>query len=176
MSRSGKWYPIRTDNISNMLTDILSKFRSELELAIKPIEERLDELESRTGQGVTTTTRRGLTEEDLPLPMEEMEVGMSWTEIKQQQQGWREAYIDLMALRRAMFGYTMLAASMGLDKNMRQQLRQIENMISAAVRLMQTIRVLQAMEAGTMGWWGLPLTGGMLAATFVYSAKATGGG
>ena len=163
------FYPIHN------LSDILSKFRNELNLALQDVNKRIDELESRIGQGATTT-RRGLTEEDLPLPMEEMEVGMSWTEIKQQQQGWREAYIDLMALRRAMFGYTMLAASMGLDKNMRQQLRQIENMISAAVRLMQTIRILQAMEAGTMGWWGLPLTGGMLAATFVYSAKATGGG
>ena len=162
-------------NIRN-LEDILSKFRAELNAEIIPLTQRIEALESKIGQGVGVgVSTRGLTEEDLPLPIGEMEVGMSWMEEKTADD-WRATYVEALAARRALYGYAMLADSLGLPKDMREHVRQLESITSGVIRLMQTIRILEAVEAGTIwGPWGWVLAGGTLAATFVYSARVGGG-
>jgi predicted HAD superfamily phosphohydrolase len=83
--------------------------------------------------------------------------------------------------RRAVYGYAMLLDSMGLPKDQREMVRQVENSITSMMRLMQTIRVLdltiKAFEAGMgpMGWVYLAMAGGMAAATMMYGQRSLGG-
>ena len=162
---SDRFYPI------NSLSDILSKFRAELELALVDIRQRLDNLEQQVQQGVGTTelldpelmkTKYG--EYIYPEPEETTA------------EDWRAVYVEALAARRAIYGYAMLADSLGLPKDMKEHVRQLEAITSGAIRLMQTIKILEAVEAGTIwGPWGWLLAGGTLAATFVYTARAGGG-
>jgi len=157
---SDRFYPI------NSLSDILSKFRAELNIALEEVNKRIDELEARILQGNITTTE-----------------GEREVETEEGEDRTYRALSTIAAIgaaRRALYGYAMLADSLGLPKDMREQVRQLEAMTSAAMRLMQTIKLLEyaqaAFEAGTpMGWLLLALAGGTAAATIVYTARSGGG-
>jgi len=85
------------------------------------------------------------------------------------------------AARRAMFGYAMLLDKLGLPKEQKQTVKSIEAVISGAMRLMQTMKMVQysmaAFEAGMgpVGWVYLAMAGGTAAASMMYGNKALGG-
>ena len=176
MSKSGRWYPIRTDTASNMLEDVLSKFRSELELALEPIKERLDALESRITTGTPET---GF----IPADIMKTEYYKYEYPAEEETGGVRPLTLisEISAARRALYGYGMLATELGLPKDMQEGIRHLEHMTSAVMRLYQTMILLQAaqtaFEAGTpMGWVMLALAGGSAAASLVYAGRSVGGG
>jgi hypothetical protein len=161
------YYPIKD------LSDILAKFRLELELALEPIRERLDALESRTG-----TAETGYIPDDVmkteyykyEYPVEEETGGVRPLSM----------IAEISAARRALYGYGMLATELGLPKEMGEQIRHFEQLTSAVMRLYQTMILLQAaqtaFEAGTpMGWLMIILAGGSAAASLVYTGRAVGG-
>jgi len=170
MSKSGRWYPIRTDNFQDMLTDVLSKFRSELELALQPINDRLDALESQIQavegvkgeEGEVTVREAGYAEGFEPV--EPMSI--------------QDVYVTTLMARRAIYGYAMLLESMGLSKEQKEAVRQLEAMTTVAIRTIQTLKMLEvavaAFEAGSgpYGWLMLALAGGTAAASLVYSGRA----
>jgi len=83
--------------------------------------------------------------------------------------------------RRSVYGYAMLLDSLGLPKDQREMIRQVEASITAMMRLMQAVRAtelaIQAFEAGMgpIGWVYLAMSGGMYAATIMYGSKTLGG-
>jgi len=83
--------------------------------------------------------------------------------------------------RRSVYGYAMLLDSLGLPKDQREMIRQVEASITAMMRLMQAVRAtelaIRAFEAGMgpMGWVYLAMSGGMYAATIMYGSKTLGG-
>lgn len=93
-------------------------------------------------------------------------------------------YVHLLMVRRALYGYGMLLTQMGLSKDQREVVKQLERMATTATRLMQTLKVLMTMmemyEKGTLfGPYGMLLgliAGGTLAASMAFSAKMGGGG
>jgi hypothetical protein len=84
-----------------------------------------------------------------------------------------------MQARRALFGYGKLLEEMGLSKDQKKTVKDLEYIGTIVLRLMQTIRLLQAatvaLEAGSI--YGLPLAvigGGTFAASLAYGMKLGG--
>ena len=83
--------------------------------------------------------------------------------------------------RRAVYGYAMLLNEMGLSKDQKVLVRQIQQTIGMILRLVQTVRIMMvAMEAISVGSpWGIPFTiigGGTFAASIAYGSRLGGGG
>ena len=163
MSRSGEWYPIRTDNYTNMLTDVLSKFRAELELAVKPLEERMNALEAALkGE-----------------PAEEKKEGEGEEKVRTQE--FINVYVAALAARRAIYGYAMFLESMGLPKEQKEVVRRIEQLITMVIRLQQTIAMtelaLTALYAGHpyLALFRVVVAGGTALASFTYGSRSMGG-
>lgn len=83
--------------------------------------------------------------------------------------------------RRSIYGYAMLLDSMGISKDQKEMVKQVEASISSMMRLMQTIRAvdlaMKAFEAGSgpLGWAYLAMSGGMFAASMMYGGRSLGG-
>jgi hypothetical protein len=172
--RGDKFYRIEN------LEDILAKFRAELELAIRPIEERLTRLE-----GMADTIKPTTRGERVPDIIKTKYYKYGVTEETTSEEDMTEARIHAMstitaigAARRAMYGYAMLLDQMGLSKDQKQMIRQVEASISAMMRLMQTMRMVQLAMAtsGPYGWIYLAMAGGMGAAALMYGNRTMGGG
>ena len=87
----------------------------------------------------------------------------------------------LYGMRRAFYGYAMLLESMGLSKNQKQTIQQLQNVMNMVIRLQQTIQMVDiAMKAfyanaGPVGWMMLALSAGTLAGSMVYGSRGLGG-
>ena len=84
-------------------------------------------------------------------------------------------------LRRALYGYTMLLSRMGLSRDHKKLVREIEYTISLVMRLVQTVQLLMAanaaLSAGSpMGLLFLAIAGGTFAASVAYGSKLSYGG
>ena len=167
MSRSGEWYPIRTDNYTNMLTDVLSKFRAELELAVKPLEERMNALEAALKGEPAEEKKEG--------------EGIGEGEEKVRTQEFINVYVAALAARRAIYGYAMFLESMGLPKEQKEVVRRIEQLITMVIRLQQTIAMAElaliALESGHpyLGLFRAITAGGTALASFTYGSRSMGG-
>ena len=87
----------------------------------------------------------------------------------------------LYGMRRAFYGYAMLLESMGLSKDQKQTIQQLQNVMNMVIRLQQTIQMVDiAMKAfyanaGPVGWMMLALSAGTLAGSMVYGSRGLGG-
>jgi hypothetical protein len=155
------FYPIRN------LDDILAKFRAELNEALAPIYERLDRLEGVVlREGVTPATVTPAEGEETVISEETLDAGTL-----------RDYIIQVRYLNMALRGYGMLLTELGLPKDMRMAIRRIEDMVMMMLRLMQLIRMLDWMLAGTyaMGPFGWLVAGGFFAGMIAYGGKTLGG-
>ena len=82
--------------------------------------------------------------------------------------------------RRALYGYAMLLSEMGLSKDQKQVVQQLQYVTSMVLRLIQTIKILQvAMDIAAISTpMAVPylfLAGGTLAASMMYGSRLSGG-
>ena len=159
---SDRFYPIHN------LEDVLSKFRAELNIAIEEVNRRITALETQLSQTIPPTQDTGT-----PEDMEELE--------RKTRDSAVSTIVMVAQARRAVYGYAMLLDSLGLPKDAREQVRHFEQLISAILRLQQTIAItemaLTALETGHpyLALFRFAVAGGTAAATLIYSSRATGG-
>jgi len=155
------FYPIRN------LDDILAKFRAELNQALAPIYERLDRLESAVFKEGTPVER--VTPEVAPT-----EGGEEVEELDRV--SLREYIMEIRMVNIALRGYGQLLNELGLPKNLRQAISQIENMVMTLLRLMQLINMINLIMAGEVtGPYGWFVAGGLLSGMLAYGGKTLGG-
>jgi len=90
-----------------------------------------------------------------------------------------EVLVLTMQTRRALFGYSQLLGELGLDKDQKKLLRQMESAISMILRLTQAIRMMQEIQSvglftpmgAVYGFLGI----GVLASSLYYGSKFGGG-
>ena len=91
------------------------------------------------------------------------------------------AITALYSARRAFYGYAMLLESMGLSKDQKQVIQQLQNITNMVIRLQQTIQMvniainLMEAHAGPIGWAMIALSAGTLAGSMVYGSRGIGG-
>jgi hypothetical protein len=160
------FYPIRGG--PQGLADILSKFREELDKALYPIYERLEKLESAVfREGV-----KRITPETAP-PTEGGEGGEGGEEHPKE---LREYIMQIRMVNIALRGYGQLLNELGLPKDLRQAMHQIQNMVMALLRLIQFINMINLMMTGVVtGPYGWFVAGGLLSGMLAYSGKVLGG-
>jgi hypothetical protein len=155
------FYPIKG------LEDILAKFRAELNQALAPIYERLDRLESvvfREGTPVERVTPE-------VAPTEGGEEGEELDRVS-----LREYIMQIRMVNIALRGYGQLLNELGLPKNLRHAIYQIENMVMMLLRLMQLINMINLIMTGVVtGPYGWFVAGGLLSGMLAYSGKVLGG-
>ena len=87
----------------------------------------------------------------------------------------------LFGLRRAFYGYAMLLDSMGLSKDQKAAVQQLQNMMNMVIRLQQTLQMADIAikafyaQSGPVGWMMLALSAGTLAGSMVYGSRGIGG-
>jgi len=157
------FYPIKG------LEDILAKFRMELNQALAPVYERLDRLESVVFREGTPVER--VTPEIAPTEGGEGEEGEELDRVS-----LREYTMQIRMVNIALRGYGQLLNELGLPKNLRQAIGQIENMIMTLLRLIQLINMINLVMTGVVtGPYGWFIAGGLLSSILAYSGKALGG-
>jgi hypothetical protein len=111
--------------------------------------------------------------------MEEAKKITTETDMEGEKERARGLLIELYAARRALYGYAMILNSMGLSKDQKEAIRQIESLLNSILRASQAITVLNLMLSATTPWgfaaYGI-LAGGMLAASLAYGSRSLGGG
>ena len=155
------FYPIKG------LDDILAKFRAELNQALAPIYERLDRLES-------IVLREGTPIERVTPEVAPTEGGEEVEELDRV--SLREYVMQIRMVNIALRGYGQLLNELGLPKNLRQAIHQIENMVMTLLRLMQLINMINLIMTGVVtGPYGWFVAGGLLSGMLAYSGKVLGG-
>jgi len=127
------------------------------------IENTLGEMKGRTG-AVGPVKPEGEPGEDIYAPINIYEV-----------------LVATAQARRALYGYSMLLQQMGLSKEQKMLIRELEQTTSMVLRLTQAINLMMmaAKALETSSPWAIPfliLAGGMFAATLGYGMKLGGGG
>jgi len=75
----------------------------------------------------------------------------------------------------------MLLDSMGLSKDQKAAIQQLQNMMNMVIRLQQTLQMADIAikafyaQSGPVGWMMLALTAGTLAGSMVYGSRGIGG-
>jgi len=157
------FYPIRN------LDDILAKFRAELNQALAPIYERLDRLES-------VVLREGTPVERVTPEVAPIEGGEGGESEEEYPKDLREYIMEIRMVNIALRGYGQLLNELGLPKNLRQAISQIENMVMTLLRLMQLVNMINLIMAGAVsGPYGWFVAGGLLSGVLAYSGKTLGG-
>ncbi|MGB9856103.1 MAG: hypothetical protein ACPLKS_06135 [Caldisericum exile] len=138
------------------LSDILAKFREELNLALQPVNERLNTLEAAVARKKISrvqVSERGLD----PVAL-------------------KNTIIQLRYLNVALRGYGQLITQLGLPKDVKMAYRQLENMVMLALRLNQYLNIILMMEKAVYlsSPWGWLLAGGYLASALAYGSKTIG--